>query len=72
MKEQVLKLKENFCKNIKLERKARGYTQAEVANALGIAKQSYQAYESGEASPTFEKFLMLSVFFNMPLNEFVE
>lgn len=72
MKEQVKKFKENFCKNLKLERKNRGYTLLDVANAIGITKQSYRLYETGESVPTFDNFLKLSIFFDMPLNEFIE
>lgn len=72
MDEKVKLLKENFIKNIKMERKSRHLTQKDVANALNITTPSYQAYEDGSASPTFENLLKLSIFFNLPLNEFVE
>ena len=72
MNKKVEELKKNFCKNIKIERKNRHLTQKEVALAIGVTMQSYQAYEDGSACPSFDNFLKLSIFFDMPLNEFVE
>ena len=43
---------ENFRKEIFGLRKANKWTQKQVADALGITAQSYQAYEAGAVSYT--------------------
>ena len=72
MEQKIIELKKNFCKNLKIERKNRHLTQKDVAVAIGITTQSYQAYEDGSSNPSFDHLLKLSIFFDTPLNEFVE
>ena len=43
-------------------------TQREVAEAVGITTQSYQAYEAGKTLPTLENFLRLCVYFDVSPN----
>lgn len=45
--------------------KAQCKTQKEVAEAIGITPQSYQAYESGKTLPTLENFLRLCIYFDV-------
>ena len=52
-KEDLSKLYD-ICKALRELRKAQHKTQKEVAEALGITPQSYQAYESGKTLPTLE------------------
>ena len=49
-------------------RRAQRKTQREVADALGITAQSYQAYEAGKTLPTLENFLRLCLFFDVSPN----
>ena len=63
-KEDLSKLYD-ICKALRELRKAQHKTQREVAEALGITPQSYQAYESGKTLPTLENFLRLCIFFDI-------
>lgn len=48
----------NFAKNLKLARKARGYTQKEIAEKINLSNSTYSLYESGDREPnlsTIEK-----------------
>ena len=49
-------------------RRAQRKTQREVADALGITTQSYQAYEAGKTLPTLENFLRLCLFLDVSPN----
>ena len=69
MNEKIYKFLKNFSENLKLERKAHCMTQRQVADALGIKTQSYQAYEVGVAMPTVENLLKLSILFELSLDE---
>lgn len=63
-KEDLSKLYD-ICKALRELRKAQHKTQREVAEAIGITTQSYQAYESGKTLPTLENFLRLCIFFDI-------
>ncbi len=58
-----------FKKEIYSLRKANRMTQKDVARYLGIAPQSYQAYESGEALPGLRNFLKLAELFDVTPDE---
>ena len=49
-------------------RKACGYTQLDVADRLGIAYQSYQAYERGVALPTLKNFVAIADLYDVSLD----
>ena len=51
--------------NLKELRKQCGYTQKYIAEQLGIAYQSYQAYEWGITVPTLQNFIKLAKLFNV-------
>lgn len=72
MKQEIYKLTQNFSKNIKIERKFRKMTQKQVAEAIGIKTQSYQAYEKNIAMPSLENLLKLAIIFDVSLNELFE
>ena len=72
MKEQIYKYCKNFAKNLKIERNQKKLTQKQVAEALGIKTQSYQAYETCIAMPTAENLLKISLFFNVSLDDLFE
>lgn len=63
-KEDLSKLYD-ICKALRELRKAQHKTQREVAEAIGITTQSYQAYESGKTLPTLENFLRLCIYFDV-------
>lgn len=44
---------EAFCARVRAARKARGLTQAEMANALRIGAEAYRAYEKRTPLPHF-------------------
>ena len=72
MKEKIYKFCKNFSKNLKIERKQKNLTQKQVADALGIKTQSYQAYETCIAMPTVENLLKISIFFDISIDELFE
>lgn len=55
----------DICRGLRELRKAQCKTQKEVAEAIGITPQSYQAYESGKTLPTLENFLRLCIYFDV-------
>lgn len=57
--------------NLKTFRKDYGYTQKELAEALGIKYQSYQAYERGIALPTLKHFIEIAEFYEVSLDELI-
>lgn len=61
-----------FARNIKFERNSKGLTQKEVADALGIKTQSYQAYESGISLPSSENLLKLAIVLEVSIDELFE
>ncbi len=71
MENKVQEYLDNFRKELILLRKSNKLTQKQVAEKLGIATQSYQAYESGVAVPTLQNFIKLSIFFDLSTNDFL-
>lgn len=65
MQQEFLSKLNSLGKQIKELRKHSGKTQSEVACAIGITPQSYQAYEAGKALPTLENFMRLCDFFDV-------
>lgn len=47
------------------------WTQQDIADALGIKYQSYQAYELGKAYPSLKNFLRLAELFDVSLDSLV-
>lgn len=41
-----------FGENVRTLREKAGYTQAEIANLLGVAQPTYAQYETGAKAPT--------------------
>lgn len=50
--------------NLVNARKAKGKTQQEVADYLGISRQAYSNYEAGKREPDFETLLKLGEYFD--------
>ncbi|MBQ7351327.1 MAG: helix-turn-helix transcriptional regulator [Clostridia bacterium] len=61
-----------FAKNIRFERNSKGLTQKEIADAIGIKTQSYQAYESGVSLPSSENLLKLAIILEVSIDELFE
>lgn len=69
-----------FGTNLKLLRKRRGRSQAELSTSLDLTRSSLSAYEVGTAEPSFDTLIRICKFFNIPvdvmlkedLNEFSE
>jgi len=51
---------EIFASNLGFARRARGYSQAFMAEQLGIARSTYAGYETGKRSPDVEMFAKIS------------
>ena len=51
-------------RNIKLERELRGWTLEDVAEKVGITKQSISAIENGETDPSYKTLCRLEKLFN--------
>lgn len=58
--------------NIKVERARRNITQEELAEKLGVSRQSINAIETGKFVPSTVLALKLSRFFKMNVNELFE
>lgn len=61
-----------FMKNkldIKKERLAIGYTQAKLAQELGVTEKSVSKWESGRGEPSFENLQKMCVIFNKNIND---
>ena len=59
-------------KNLKMLREQYGYTLKQVAEKLGIAYQSYHAYERGLTVPTLQNFIKLAKLYDVSLEELLE
>lgn len=55
---------ENFSKNLTRLRQEKNISQVELANELGIGKQSISDYEKQKTYPTFTNLEKIAVFFN--------
>ncbi len=60
----------NISEQLKLSRKERGLTQAQLAEALNVSLSVIALIESGARQPSKEMSLKLSQFFNLPLEKF--
>lgn len=58
--------------NIKVERARRNITQEELAEKLGVSRQSINAIETGKFVPSTVLALKLSRFFKMNVNDLFE
>lgn len=57
---------------IKLERARRNITQEDLANALGVSRQSINAIETGRFIPSTVLALKLARYFKLTVNELFE
>ncbi len=49
-------------------RKARGFTQRQVWEGIGMSPLGYQRYEYGEREPVYQKLIALADFYNVSLD----
>lgn len=51
-------------------REAAGYTQVEVADAVGVSEQTYVRWERGGSEPTFTDLCVIATMFGKTPNDF--
>lgn len=56
---------------IRVAREVRGYSQQEVATALGISQQAVAGWETGDTTPHLTKLVALARFYGTSLDEIV-
>lgn len=61
----------NFAERLKEIRVARGLTQKQVYEAVGMSAIGYQRYEYGEREPAYQKLLALADYFDISLDYLV-
>lgn len=49
----------SFCERLQSARKEKGFTQKQVADAIGVAKSTYNGYENGSREPDLFKIKKL-------------
>lgn len=57
---------------LKKLRENNGYTQQQVANALGIERSTYTYYETGKTTPDINTIIKLAKIFNISCTEMLE
>ena len=60
-----------FSEHLKQIRKARGFTQKDVAAAIEITERNYQCYESGSKKSGFDSLIALADFYDVSLDYLV-
>ncbi len=60
-----------LAENLALLRNLRGMTQEEVAEVIGISRQSYSKWEQGETIPDIEKCDRLAKFYGVAIDALV-
>ena len=58
----------NFKENLKALRKAKGLTQKELANILGVDQRTVSAWEKGVCEPSFAMLYKLCELFDEDFN----
>lgn len=61
-----------FASNLKLLRKRRARSQADIAASLKLTRSSLSAYEVGTAEPNFDTLIRICKFFNVPVDVFLK
>ena len=60
-----------FAENLMLLRNLKGLTQEQVAEAIGISRQSYAKWEQGETFPDIDKCDKLAKFYGVTIDSLV-
>ncbi len=61
-------IKKQVGERLKEARKAKGYTQKQVSDHLGIVIQQYQTYESGRYELDYKKLVDLCLYLDISAN----
>ena len=61
-----------FGSNLKLLRKRRSRSQADVSNTLQITRSTWSAYENEAAEPNFDTLMKISKYFRLPIDVFLK
>lgn len=61
-----------IAKNLKALRNARSMSQLKLANELGIAQQTYAAYETGENSIKLDMLQKIANFYGVSMNSILD
>jgi transcriptional regulator with XRE-family HTH domain len=69
LKKQIDWCHMEFFEQLKELRESKGLTQTQVADTLGIAKNTYIGYEKGEREPRLSELKKLAHMFGMTLSE---
>lgn len=69
-KRVLLKLSNKIAKKIKILRKARGYTQQQLADLLGVQRATISNYEIGRRSPHIKELARLAEILGVNLEYF--
>ncbi|XCP85994.1 helix-turn-helix transcriptional regulator [Roseburia hominis] len=62
-------MKNKFHENLTILRKARNYTQAQIADRLDISRSTYANYEAGKRSPDLDMLEKISVVLDVSIDE---
>lgn len=58
-----------YYSNLARIRRERGYTQADIAKALGTTQQTINRYEQGQVEMSVQRFIELANFYGITLDE---
>lgn len=61
----------DFQTRLKDERKARGLTQAQMADLLSIKRSTYSLYESGKRQPRVKQLQEIAAILNIPISALI-
>lgn len=59
------------CNNLKLYRKRNGYTQEQIAEKIGVTRQTVAKWERGEAVPDIENIVALADVYGVTVDSLV-
>ena len=62
--------REKFIENLKSAREERGFTQKQVAEALGVSDRTYSKWETGDTEPGIELICRLAEFYGCAATDF--
>ena len=61
----------SFSDNLSELRKLRGFSQEELANMIGVSRQTLSKYETGESLPDIEKCRLLADTFEVTIDDLI-
>lgn len=59
---------EKFHEKLKVLRKNKGLKQQEIADILGVKRNTYSDWENGKSKPNYEKLEKIADFFSVSLD----